>query len=151
LDDENGFVLVNEHLPHPSEEHCNEMVRLPPNHPAPLNKFAVKEFSICVYLFGGNDFSESPPETKLFSRWDTMRDNQECMREGSEGGPNRDHTVCVEIKVSKVSLNRQQFAPNASILSLGMLTIGDIEVLDHLCVSQINKLFYQVHFNILDY
>jgi hypothetical protein len=86
----------------------------------------------------------SNPSEKPYSRWETRRDHLDCTRDGSEGGPNRDHTVCVQAKVSKISFVRKLFATNAPTLSGSMLTVGDVEVLDRLLASEINKFFYQV-------
>lgn len=149
------------HLRQPSEEQNTEMMRFPDDHPRPINTLSVEEFSLHIYLFGGSDFSnilfktlfkfptfivDTKPDQKSYSLWEHKRESLECMRDGSEGGPNRDHTVCVQAKVSKISFIRKLFAANSPTLSASLLTIGDVEVLDHLLISNINKLFYQVEF-----
>jgi hypothetical protein len=56
--EEDGFVIVPNHLRQPSEEQNTEMMRFPDEHPRPINTLSIEEFSLCVYLFGGSDFGE---------------------------------------------------------------------------------------------
>ncbi|CAD5224874.1 unnamed protein product [Bursaphelenchus xylophilus] len=135
------YVIVEDFLRVPDPDELNEMVRLPPSNPPPLIKYEVKDFSIMFYLFGGNDFGDSMNEPRTYSQWEMRRDD--CEKHDSEGGPFRDHTVCVSANIHKVSFISQVFNKDSPILSLNMLTIGDVEVKDHLLVSDINKLFYQ--------
>ncbi|KAI6239750.1 hypothetical protein M3Y99_00541400 [Aphelenchoides fujianensis] len=137
-----GFVMVSDHLPHPSEEPTTE-IKLPAGHPAPLWQLVVKDCAIRVLLYSGADFADSLPELKPRSMWNDARDSRECMKEGSEGGVYRDHTVCVEVKVTHMSFVHKCFGPTAPTRSLVQFTVGNVEILDHLLVSQIDKFLYQ--------
>ncbi len=78
------------------------------------------------------------------------------------GGPGRDHSVHVEVALSKVSANSgdddggnilaylqisflyQLFAGDATILSMSLLTVHDIEIRDRMRISNYDKMLYQV-------
>ncbi|KAI1732177.1 autophagy-related protein 2 like protein B [Ditylenchus destructor] len=138
-----NFEIVSTHVKIPDSSSEENITNLPADHPPPILRYAVKDLSLCIYLYGGNDFGESLGMQKTYSQWDTRKDSNECMSAESEGGKFRDHTVCVEAKISKISILCEVFNATAPVLSLNFLKIGDIEVLDHLLVSEIHKLFYQ--------
>lgn len=56
--EEDGFVIVPNHLRLPSEEKTTEMMHFPDDHPRPISTISIEDFSLCVYLFGGSDFCE---------------------------------------------------------------------------------------------
>ncbi|KAI6171646.1 Autophagy-related protein 2 [Aphelenchoides besseyi] len=136
-----GFIFVQNYFPQPTEEPTTE-IKLPLGHPPPLWQVIVKDCNIRVLLYGGNDFGDNPPEQNQRSKWQDARDSRDCMREGSEGGIYRDHTVCVEARVTKMSFVYKSFSPIAPTRSLMQYTVGNVEILDHLIVSQIDKFLY---------
>lgn len=138
---DHSFEIIEDFLPVPDPDDLDQMVRLPPNNPPPIIKYEVKDFSIQLFLFGGNDFDTHPSPTKTYSMWDTRR--EDANRNGSQGGPFRDHTVCVEARINKISFISQVFNKDSPVLSLNMITVGDFEIRDHVLISDINKMFYQ--------
>uniref|UniRef100_A0A7E4ZQ31 Autophagy-related protein 2 n=1 Tax=Panagrellus redivivus TaxID=6233 RepID=A0A7E4ZQ31_PANRE len=140
LDDD--YEVCHSYLTVPDVQEEDE-VELPEGHPSPIVMHRVKNFSLHIFFYGGNDFGESQP-TKPYSKWETERESPECKRDGSIGGPFRDHTVCVEMNINKINFNMQIFDPFAQILSLKILTIHNIELLDHCLVSDIKKLFFRL-------
>uniref|UniRef100_A0A915ELE5 Autophagy-related protein 2 n=1 Tax=Ditylenchus dipsaci TaxID=166011 RepID=A0A915ELE5_9BILA len=138
---EPDFEIVSTHVKVPDSS--EEITSLPVGHPPPILKYSVKDLSLHIYLYGGNDFGDSFGSQKTYSQWDSRRESSECATKDSEGGKFRDHTVCIEAKISKISFVCEVFNATAPVLSLNVLKIGDVEVLDHLMVSEIHKVFYQ--------
>lgn len=98
------MVSMSVRLPETSAD--DDMTTLPPNHPPPIFKFSVKDLSIYLYMYGGNDFGTSYGAQKTYSKWEPVRQQRDphlAAQHESEGGPFRDHTVCVEAKISKVT------------------------------------------------
>lgn len=90
-------------------------------------------------------FAANACEAKTYSVSESRQGKGQGQRveTDAQGGPNRDHSVVVELQLTKICFLFELFGANAPVLARHLLTIQDIEMRDRLTVSQINKMLYQ--------
>ncbi|KAL3071887.1 hypothetical protein niasHT_031078 [Heterodera trifolii] len=112
----------------------------------PLFRFEVA-LSLDIFLFGGTDFGESARTMarKTYSKWSCNNLDRRMSDEiGSQGGKYRDHTVVVQVHVSKLSFVSKVFDKSSPILSYNKLRVGEFKVFDHLSISHINEMIHRL-------
>uniref|UniRef100_A0A0N4ZB36 Autophagy-related protein 2 n=1 Tax=Parastrongyloides trichosuri TaxID=131310 RepID=A0A0N4ZB36_PARTI len=108
-----------------------------------LSEFIIEKMSISIYLYGGSDFGGYSTTNKSYSSWKTKRDHSTCFKEGSIGGPYRDHTVCIGFCLDKISFTAKMFNEHNSLNSMINLSIRDIFIQDHLVISEIDTMLHK--------
>uniref|UniRef100_A0A183V3U4 Autophagy-related protein 2 n=1 Tax=Toxocara canis TaxID=6265 RepID=A0A183V3U4_TOXCA len=145
IEEEGCFSVVDNHFEVPDLKRSDDILRLPDHYPSPLIKYIVRDLSILLHLYGGNDLGEekSPPKTYSSEEFRYGKGPGQRIESEAQGGVNRDHSVHVEIMLSKISFVYELFGIDAPILSLNLFTVHEVEMRDKLAVSQINKMLYQ--------
>ncbi|VDD95691.1 unnamed protein product [Enterobius vermicularis] len=104
----------------------------------------VKDLSLELHIFGGNDFGPGREEEKAYSE-KAFRDGNGCHQrvlEEERGGPHRDYSVHVIFDLSKLNYE-YGFIKNISLSSYHYFAVKNIEVRNKLCTSQIDKVMLQ--------
>ncbi|VDK23559.1 unnamed protein product, partial [Anisakis simplex] len=141
--------LIDNWFEIPNEHYNDDILRLPSDFATPLIRYIVRDVSLLVHLYGGNDFGgfygdkKRAPKTYSCEEFRYGYGPGQRLEADATGGVNRDHSVHVEIQLSKMSFVYQMFGADASILSMNLLTVHEIEMRDKLALSQINKMLYQ--------
>lgn len=60
--------MVNNFLIPPDMDD-SEMVKLPKDYPSPILKYVVKDLSLILFLYGGNDFGKKAPSSTSLIIW----------------------------------------------------------------------------------
>uniref|UniRef100_A0A914VF89 Autophagy-related protein 2 n=1 Tax=Plectus sambesii TaxID=2011161 RepID=A0A914VF89_9BILA len=140
---ESGIEIAEHHFMTP-QQRSNPVTKLPRGYPQPLIRYLMRDFSILLHIYGGSDFA-SACEAKSYSVGESRQGKGQGQRveADAQGGPNRDHSVLVEVQLTKICFLFEMFGGNAPALARHLLTLQDVEVRDRLTASQINKMLYQ--------
>ena len=166
------LMIVDNHFCLPSSS-SNDLLRTPNNFPMPEQRYTLCEMTFTWHLYGGNDFSSAPPVSASTSSAaegtnanrtamsDTYRQgvfnaNESCRLQQvkkpkdkltwkSMGGSNRNHEVLVEMQFAKVRVSYELYPRHTTYASRQVLLINEIEILDRLQSSEINKFLYNAN------
>ncbi|XP_066263102.1 autophagy-related protein 2 homolog B [Euwallacea similis] len=138
----------------------------PKNFPTPTSRYTLCDMSIVWQMYGGNDFKAQKKEegskkevrfadkqlgdTVTFSNKDHSRvnftkpknDRTRNLSWIQKGGLNRDHSVLMELQLSKVRFSHEVYPDTSKQASRQVLSVFNVEVRDRLASSQINKFLY---------
>uniref|UniRef100_A0A9J7X6R6 Autophagy related 2A n=1 Tax=Cyprinus carpio carpio TaxID=630221 RepID=A0A9J7X6R6_CYPCA len=132
----------------------SDLLRAPALFPVPQNRVVLREVSVVWHLYGGKDFA-APGARGSPSRSAGPSRPQNSWR--WIGGSGRQHTLLMEIQLTKVSFQHETYpvvappaaGPDADGLGLGeqpisrqVFIVQELEIRDRLASSQINKFLY---------
>uniref|UniRef100_A0A672Q8R7 Autophagy related 2A n=1 Tax=Sinocyclocheilus grahami TaxID=75366 RepID=A0A672Q8R7_SINGR len=132
----------------------SDLLRAPARFPVPQNRVVLREVSVVWHLYGGKDFA-APGARGSPSRSAGPSRPQNSWR--WVGGSGRQHTLLMEIQLTKVSFQHETYpvvappaaGPDAEGPGLGeqpisrqVFIVQELEVRDRLASSQINKFLY---------
>uniref|UniRef100_A0A9J8BZU2 Autophagy related 2A n=1 Tax=Cyprinus carpio carpio TaxID=630221 RepID=A0A9J8BZU2_CYPCA len=136
----------------------SDLLRAPALFPVPQNRVVLREVSVVWHLYGGKDFGGKP--TAPGARGSPSRSAGPSRPQNSWrwiGGSGRQHTLLMEIQLTKVSFQHETYpvvappaaGPDADGLGLGeqpisrqVFIVQELEIRDRLASSQINKFLY---------
>uniref|UniRef100_A0A8C2KYL5 Autophagy related 2A n=1 Tax=Cyprinus carpio TaxID=7962 RepID=A0A8C2KYL5_CYPCA len=136
----------------------SDLLRAPARFPVPQNRVVLREVSVVWHLYGGKDFGGKP--TAPGARGSPSRSAGPSRPQNSwrwVGGSGRQHTLLMEIQLTKVSFQHETYpvvappaaGPDADELGLGeqpisrqVFIVQELEIRDRLASSQINKFLY---------
>uniref|UniRef100_A0A8C1GNC8 Autophagy related 2A n=1 Tax=Cyprinus carpio TaxID=7962 RepID=A0A8C1GNC8_CYPCA len=136
----------------------SDLLRAPTRFPVPQNRVVLREVSVVWHLYGGKDFNGKP--TAPGARGSPSRSAGPSRPQNSwrwVGGSGRQHTLLMEIQLTKVSFQHETYSvvappaagPDAEGPGLGeqpisrqVFIVQELEVRDRLASSQINKFLY---------
>uniref|UniRef100_A0A8C2CPF3 Autophagy related 2A n=1 Tax=Cyprinus carpio TaxID=7962 RepID=A0A8C2CPF3_CYPCA len=136
----------------------SDLLRAPTRFPVPQNRVVLREVSVVWHLYGGKDFNVKP--TAPGARGSPSRSAGPSRPQNSwrwVGGSGRQHTLLMEIQLTKVSFQHETYSvvappaagPDAEGPGLGeqpisrqVFIVQELEVRDRLASSQINKFLY---------
>lgn len=59
LNEQDEFIkVIDNHFEVPDLQHNDDILRLPDDYPIPLIKYFIRDVSLLLHLYGGNDFGE---------------------------------------------------------------------------------------------
>ncbi|CEF59273.1 Autophagy-specific gene 2 [Strongyloides ratti] len=137
------IVIVEDYFTGPPLESMNDPTNLASFNFNVLTEFIIEKMSISINIYGGSDFGGYSSTQKSYSSWKTKRDHSCCFKEGSMGGPYRDHTVCVAFCFDKISFMAKKFSEPNNLTSMVNLSIRDFYIEDHLIISEIDKMLHK--------
>ncbi|CAJ0583993.1 unnamed protein product, partial [Mesorhabditis spiculigera] len=143
--EDTGISPEREYFSQAGENRAQGVLATPPNYPLPICRCHLKDVSVEVHLFGGNDLGEHWNGPRAYSMLE-YRDGQgrgQSLKKEEKGGPHRDHSVAVVLTLSKIQLLHQLFDARAPMMGMTLATIQDITVKDRLKTSDINEMVYQ--------
>uniref|UniRef100_A0A8C1JQM0 Autophagy related 2A n=1 Tax=Cyprinus carpio TaxID=7962 RepID=A0A8C1JQM0_CYPCA len=139
----------------------SDLLRAPALFPVPQNRVVLREVSVVWHLYGGKDFGGKPSSAHtLHTRGSPSRSAGPSRPQNSWrwiGGSGRQHTLLMEIQLTKVSFQHETYpvvappaaGPDADGLGLGeqpisrqVFIVQELEIRDRLASSQINKFLY---------
>uniref|UniRef100_A0A8C2H2S0 Autophagy related 2A n=1 Tax=Cyprinus carpio TaxID=7962 RepID=A0A8C2H2S0_CYPCA len=143
----------------------SDLLRAPTRFPVPQNRVVLREVSVVWHLYGGKDFNYSRRSEKVRSAAPGARGSPSRSAGPSRpqnswrwvGGSGRQHTLLMEIQLTKVSFQHETYSvvappaagPDAEGPGLGeqpisrqVFIVQELEVRDRLASSQINKFLY---------
>uniref|UniRef100_A0A671P6I6 Autophagy-related protein 2 homolog A-like n=1 Tax=Sinocyclocheilus anshuiensis TaxID=1608454 RepID=A0A671P6I6_9TELE len=141
----------------------SDLLRAPACFPVPQNRVVLREVSVVWHLYGGKDFGGKPSSahTPVRSAAPGARGSPSRSAGPSRpqnswrwvGGSGRQHTLLMEIQLTKVSFQHETYpavAPSAAEgpglgeqpISRQVFIVQELEVRDRLASSQINKFLY---------
>uniref|UniRef100_A0A8C2KTV9 Autophagy related 2A n=1 Tax=Cyprinus carpio TaxID=7962 RepID=A0A8C2KTV9_CYPCA len=139
----------------------SDLLRAPARFPVPQNRVVLREVSVVWHLYGGKDFGGKPSSAHtLHTRGSPSRSAGPSRPQNSwrwVGGSGRQHTLLMEIQLTKVSFQHETYpvvappaaGPDADELGLGeqpisrqVFIVQELEIRDRLASSQINKFLY---------
>uniref|UniRef100_A0A4W4GAP6 Autophagy related 2A n=1 Tax=Electrophorus electricus TaxID=8005 RepID=A0A4W4GAP6_ELEEL len=141
----------------------SDLLRAPAHFPVPQSRVVLREVSVVWHLYGGKDFGGKPISTltQHRARGSPSRSAGSSRPQNSwrwVGGNGRQHSLLMEIQLTKVSFQHESYpmvsssavpgqdAESASMgeqpLSRQVFIVQELEVRDRLASSQINKFLY---------
>uniref|UniRef100_A0A672Q8Q3 Autophagy related 2A n=1 Tax=Sinocyclocheilus grahami TaxID=75366 RepID=A0A672Q8Q3_SINGR len=139
----------------------SDLLRAPARFPVPQNRVVLREVSVVWHLYGGKDFGGKPIRSAApGARGSPSRSAGPSRPQNSwrwVGGSGRQHTLLMEIQLTKVSFQHETYpvvappaaGPDAEGPGLGeqpisrqVFIVQELEVRDRLASSQINKFLY---------
>ncbi|XP_028824130.1 autophagy-related protein 2 homolog A-like [Denticeps clupeoides] len=149
----------------------SDLLRAPSRFPVPQTRVVLKEVSVVWHLYGGRDFGGRPVSGHAqqghrgrlglpAGRGSPSRSATSARPQNSwrwVGGSGRQHTLLMEIQLTKVSFQHESYALATPSIGLGVEEAGsggeqpvsrqvfivqELEVRDRLASSQINKFLY---------
>uniref|UniRef100_A0A915IIL2 Autophagy-related protein 2 n=1 Tax=Romanomermis culicivorax TaxID=13658 RepID=A0A915IIL2_ROMCU len=146
--EEPDIVFVDNYLRF-SEERNDFMNEQPADYPVPLLRYRIRDFTISCCIFGGRDFGNFS-EQKVYSNLAAVNSTPKLRQKINDakrcyftkGGRNRDHTVAIELNLIRVNCLHELYPPDWPQVSRQAMAVQDIQIKDHLAVSNINKLLY---------
>uniref|UniRef100_A0A8C1SX87 Autophagy related 2A n=1 Tax=Cyprinus carpio TaxID=7962 RepID=A0A8C1SX87_CYPCA len=139
----------------------SDLLRAPTRFPVPQNRVVLREVSVVWHLYGGKDFNVKPIRSAApGARGSPSRSAGPSRPQNSwrwVGGSGRQHTLLMEIQLTKVSFQHETYSvvappaagPDAEGPGLGeqpisrqVFIVQELEVRDRLASSQINKFLY---------
>ncbi|KAF1768151.1 hypothetical protein GCK72_008113 [Caenorhabditis remanei] len=102
----------------------------------PTLKLFVKDVTLRLSLYAGNDLSEVSSPPKHYCTRDFKHGN-------STGGPNRDQSAFVVFEFDKITLIKHFFDKNAAFFSTTLFEIGEFVIRDCVKASEIQEMLYQ--------
>ncbi|CAJ0959444.1 unnamed protein product, partial [Mesorhabditis belari] len=143
--EETGISPERSYFSQINDTKVDGLASLPSDYVQPICRYHIKDVSIQLHLFAGNDFGDQRDEPRPYST-DEYREGsgkgQTVPRE-ERGGPHRDHSVSVILNLSKIQVLHQIFDQSAPMMGMTFATIQDITVKDRLRSSEINEMLYQ--------
>ncbi|XP_072387744.1 autophagy-related protein 2 homolog A isoform X1 [Diabrotica undecimpunctata] len=143
-----------------------DLLKPPKSFPTPITRYTLCDMTVVWHMYGGNDFkvaeSENKKKTVQFS--ETQLNDTVSFSKGNKnevhitshmdkkkanmnwivkGGVNRDHDVHMELHLNKVRFQHEVYPETTTQASRQVLIISDVEIVDRLESSQINKFLYQ--------
>uniref|UniRef100_A0A0N5C9W3 Autophagy-related protein 2 n=1 Tax=Strongyloides papillosus TaxID=174720 RepID=A0A0N5C9W3_STREA len=137
------IVIVEDYFSGPPLDLMDDPTTLQSFNANILTEFIIEKMSISIILYGGSDFGGYSSTQKSYSSWKNKRDHSCCYKEGSMGGPYRDHTVCVAFCFDKISFTGKTFDQPNDLTSMVNLSIRDFYIEDHLVISEIDKMLHK--------
>ncbi|KAG7464450.1 hypothetical protein MATL_G00165720 [Megalops atlanticus] len=148
----------------------SDLLRAPSRFPVPQSRVVLREVSVVWHLYGGKDFGGKPVSTHSqhrgrpapsSARGSPSRSAAPPRPQNSwrwAGGSGRQHSLLMEIQLTKVSFQHESYPLPASLsvpgqdtegagvgeqpLSRQVFIVQELEVRDRLASSQINKFLY---------
>uniref|UniRef100_A0A8C1JSM5 Autophagy related 2A n=1 Tax=Cyprinus carpio TaxID=7962 RepID=A0A8C1JSM5_CYPCA len=150
----------------------SDLLRAPALFPVPQNRVVLREVSVVWHLYGGKDFGGKPSSAHTLQSLRMSVDSAPGARGSPSrsagpsrpqnswrwiGGSGRQHTLLMEIQLTKVSFQHETYpvvappaaGPDADGLGLGeqpisrqVFIVQELEIRDRLASSQINKFLY---------
>ncbi|XP_045166071.2 autophagy-related protein 2 homolog A-like [Mercenaria mercenaria] len=145
-----------------------DLLKAPENFPQAESRYTLKELTLVWYIYGGSDLTEvdrvvsDRASTEVNyregmsvsfhrgspDRWSGHAGGREVPlipRETllTKGGPGRNHCQCMELQLTKVRFQHEEYPLTTEQASRQVLLISDIEVRDRIKSSKMNKFLYQ--------
>uniref|UniRef100_A0AAR2LYP3 Autophagy related 2A n=1 Tax=Pygocentrus nattereri TaxID=42514 RepID=A0AAR2LYP3_PYGNA len=140
----------------------SDLLRAPSRFPVPQSRVVLREVSIVWHLYGGRDFGGKPTSAHTQHSHSSPSRSAGSSRPQNSwrwvGGSGRQHSLLMEIQLTKVSFQHESYlvvAPPAvpgqdvegagvgeQPLSRQVFIVQELEVRDRLASSQINKFLY---------
>ncbi|CAG9820878.1 unnamed protein product [Phaedon cochleariae] len=143
-----------------------DLLKPPKSFPSPIIRYTLCDMTVVWNMYGGNDFKLADSEIKKktvnfsdsslshtvsFSKTDQsevkITNNLDKKKANVvwvlRGGVNRDLNVHMEFHLSKVRFQHEVYPETTTQASRQILIISDVEIIDRLETSQINKFLYQ--------
>uniref|UniRef100_A0A671XI79 Autophagy related 2A n=1 Tax=Sparus aurata TaxID=8175 RepID=A0A671XI79_SPAAU len=134
----------------------SDLLRAPSRFPVPQSRVVLREISVVWHLYGGKDFGGKPigRPAPAGVRGSPSRSVTSSRPQNSwrwAGGSGRQHTLLMEIQLTKVSFQHESYAVavagqdgegSMQPLSRQVFIVQELEVRDRLASSQINKFLY---------
>uniref|UniRef100_A0A672GF63 Autophagy related 2A n=1 Tax=Salarias fasciatus TaxID=181472 RepID=A0A672GF63_SALFA len=134
----------------------SDLLRAPSRFPVPQSRVVLREISVVWHLYGGKDFGGKPIGRSVPAgvRGSPSRNVSSSRPQNSwrcAGGSGRQHTLLMEIQLTKVSFQHESYPVAAAgqdgeggeqPLSRQVFIVQELEVRDRLASSQINKFLY---------
>ncbi|TMS36037.1 hypothetical protein L596_003303 [Steinernema carpocapsae] len=109
----------------------------------PVVNINIKDITLHLFVYGGNDFGCESPEQKTYSGDSGDRERKRESRRKVRGGQFRDETVMIEFLFQKISYRYEQYGSQSDVSHASILSMHNMEIIDHLSVSKIKKMLYQ--------
>ncbi|KAK0396369.1 hypothetical protein QR680_001695 [Steinernema hermaphroditum] len=109
----------------------------------PIVNINIKDITLRLFIFGGSDFGMEESETKTYSGDARDRERKRGSKDLVKGGSFRDETVMIEFLFHKLSYRNERYGPESDVVSACMVSMYNMEIIDHLCVSKIKQMLYQ--------
>nr|XP_054759186.1 autophagy-related protein 2 homolog B-like [Lytechinus pictus] len=166
--DDGPITIKQDHFAPPRTR--GDQLNAPLDFPAPTMRYTLQEMTVVWHIYGGHDLRSLGSTKNIFkpdlkstspahsgekrpqggsasnSPFKRPGDKPTCnvanMRWQERGGPERDHSILMELQMNKVRFRHETYPSDAKQSSRQILLINDIEVRDRLAQSQINKFLY---------